>query len=914
MAYISNQDQQNVSGMNQKKQDELQQQQQQQEAPTLSGQSAMSSGAPQQPAQPQAPMQARPGAAPSSGAKAGFQQYQKANQGVATNRLAQSVQQNIQSSANQANRATQQAQTAFGQRMDQGTLANRQNAVADVNTAVKQASNIYTGNIEEDRAKQQQAITNAQQSIEQTRQQQQAEADRIAREQGRQQELLQKAEQAKSNQDFLNQYKVKTDGLGNFRYITNPAYQEALRSGRGPVDTNQTPMNLVQYYDFDKLDQNQKLEVAKRLGFGQNPFQRQVKDYSSNILRQPINTPDVIIPGESEYSRDLRSPKNLDAPAATRLTNGQEIFANKELTEFRNSLSRNTPVDQAALDKFLFEASLKQDNPFAQQFNQYNTQATDLQKQLDEATKLNQIADTRVTGLEAQRAKAQQALDYLSNPELRSQLDDSVIERFRDIVNAQYRGPQSLREAGLYDLAQGRVAGAQSKLDLAKRADTRQDLLNQLYKQPGTEYSRGLSGLDAALLNTSSQGIQNIVNQNRNIGNLQAELDKAQSTSEISARNRAQEIRDIVSQSKDAFTAGQKGQETLTEQAIDARQADAKAYIDQLRGAFNDTKEGQQLSAAEAAILGIREGEGLYGAGSDIVKEKQLERARLVSRDEQARLAALSRLAGLDLNKTLNTNNLYSDASKAGTQTALDALDREAVRAALVEREEDFRNRAAQTTARGVGTGKGSRGGMFGKRTVKSTKELEANVRDALQQSGAYDFGSEIQRDVLGSNDVAKNMADALNYAGTRNQTSGQVNPAVTGSITDREGAKLNAGDLAGGAVSGLGLADKNFYDALGNTVEGLKPITDLLGNTVGSLPFISGLAGGISNIFAGNAAQAKSVADQKALEAANAALQADYQNKLKELGIYDRIKIDNQNAAVQQRSAALEALLRRLG
>lgn len=868
MAYISNNNPDNVQGMNQKKPED--QQQSSMTPPTLSGQSATSdAGQPQQNQQMQPQQPARPGAAPTSGARAGFQQYQQANQGIATNRLAQSVQKNIASSANQANRATQQSQTAFGQRMDQGTLANRQNALTDVGTAVKQASNIYTGNIEEDRAKQQANLTGAQQSAEQVRQQRQAEADRIAREQGRAQQMVQQAEQdfdqlKRTSADALKQYKTSSKELGlDYSFITNPEYTRALGESRGPVDTNRIPMHLAQYYNFDNLNEQQKRDLAGQLGFG-----------------------------ASQQQSGANSVGSFGAPG------GQQ---------------QNQPSIQD-IDKFLFDVSLKKD--FVPQapasYQERLNQSAALQKELEEAAKLNAVNDTRISGFETQAEQAKKALEYLSNPELRASMDDSVTERFRDIINAQYRGPQSLRAAGLYDLAQGRVRDAQGKIDLAKRADTRQDLLSQMYKQSGTDYSRGLSGLDAALLNTSSKGIRDLVAQNKNIGNLQAELDKAQVSSELAATNRAQEIRDIVAQSKDSFTQGQKSQRDLTEAAINKRQEDAKAFLDQLRSGLSADRTGQTLSSAEAAILGIRGGEGLYGAGADIVKERQLERERLVSRDEQARLAALSRLAGLDQAKTLDTSNLYSDASKAGTQTALDALDREAIRAALVEREENFRNQAGQTTARGVGTGQGSRGGLVGKKTVRSTKELEANVRDALQQSGAYDFNSDIQRDVIGSNDIAQNLANALQFRDQQLVRPGSVDQSVVGSSTDRSGGGVNLGNAVSAYLS-LGL-DKGVWDSLGNSVGALKPITDLAGNTIGSIPLISDIATGIGNALAGNAVRAKSVADRKAFEAANQALQADFQNKLNDLKLYDRVSVDDTNAEALQRSAALEALLRRLG
>ena len=85
----------------------------------------------QQPSQ--APRAGGNAAPASSGmSKGSFQAYTGANQGAAQNRLNQAAAKNVTQQGQQAKTGINQANTAFNQRMDAGSLANRQQAVQDV--------------------------------------------------------------------------------------------------------------------------------------------------------------------------------------------------------------------------------------------------------------------------------------------------------------------------------------------------------------------------------------------------------------------------------------------------------------------------------------------------------------------------------------------------------------------------------------------------------------------------------------------------------------------------------------------------------------------------------------------------------------------------------------------------------------
>lgn len=795
MAFLREEDDNNESsaqGMNQNAPEDSGQ-------PRLSGMSAMSSpGGDASSTSSNAPTGG--GAAPrqttkpaSSGMGASFKDYMRANQGAATQRLGQTVQNRVTGAASGASNTVQGAQNQFGTQLEQGTLANRQQAVGDVSRATQQAQNIYKGDIAADTAAYQQKLASAQADVANT-----------------------------------NQFKI------------DEAARLAEESKRVDAEKNT-------YYNQILAERKKALEEAQT-------------EYSES--------------GGSQRNRASRKLKAASAAYQSAQSDAQKQF-------------------QSQYDKI------------AQDQNALNTQ------------------DTRLSGLQSQVERYNQQLAMLADPNLIQAIDPTVQQRFGEVINAQYTGPQSLRQAGLYDLALGNVNRAQDMLGQSKTAGGRQDLLNAMYGVKGQQYGRGISGLDAAFLNTNQGAVQNILNKGQEIGSLRGTLDRALIGSENAARNRTQEIKDIVNQARGVFTEGQTATSASTEAAIDQRQKDAQDFLAQLRSGFSaDNRGTQTLSAAEAAILGLQEGEGLYNLGENVVQQRALDRDRLVSRDEQARLAALSSLAGMDERSLLSTNNLYQDASRAGTQTATDILDRDAVRQSLANAEQAFRDYAKGANISATGYGTGTSGGAFGKKRASAYRTLNAGLQNVLDRAG-YDSTSEINRETLGSNDVVQNIVNALDYnrpisnqaqtpdaANVQNSSDGMTTVSQPG---------LNPEQLALLAVaSPTQLFSSDFYrDAgadLGTIIPGANIVGNFAGNVLDAIPGISDLGNFVSGGISGSSGKAKAKAAASAAADAQRRLRENIQSTLTNQGYYNRTDINPQDIASMERAAALEALLRRIG
>ena len=141
-------------------------------------------------------------------------------------------------------------------------------------------------------------------------------------------------------------------------------------------------------------------------------------------------------------------------------------------------------------------------------------------------------------------------------------------QRFADIINAQYQGPQSLQQAGLYEQAARKARAAQQSAELTQTAGGREQLLKDIFGR-NRDYSRGASRLDALLLNASEQGVKNLQQQAQPALQSQQALQAAQNLSANEAAQRAAAIEQIRSGTRQAFTEARTAEEQATEKRID---------------------------------------------------------------------------------------------------------------------------------------------------------------------------------------------------------------------------------------------------------------------------------------------------------------------------------------------------------
>lgn len=641
-------------------------------------------------------------------------------------------------------------------------------------------------------------------------------------------------------------------------------------------------------------------------------------------------------------------------------------------------------------------------------------------------------------------------------------LSEDQRNRFAEVINARYQGPQSLRDAGLYDPAFQRVQSAQDRLNQVQTAGGRESMLRDTFGQ-NRAYSQGQNKLDSVLLNADQGAVQGLLSKRDQIGNLQNKLSTAQNEAQNLSNQRTQEIANIQEQARTGFTSAQTAEKEATDARLsqvvdnwdqlpnyykdlirnrvadnekmievqvrgvqgvnsdlqeqynqansqinsiaaqrakieeelrhnqnkinryngkggpdmtyDARQSVARltpmleqlktqeqqvrsqfspvidqynqaqsSYDSQIANIRGQNKNLVNLSSEEAALLGVGAGAGLYNLGEEAIRTAQAEKDRLVSRDEVARQQALSQLAGLDQQSRLNTNVNYGNLDRAGTQTAMDALDVAATQQALREAEQNFKTSAEGANLTGVGAKKVSRGNAFGKKTNWYNASVGGNVADMLRQGG-YDVSqmndTGIGNSLLQNKDMLANYLNATNTnrsvdKGTGGQTieagtKGAAAGASIGSFGGPVGTGIGAavGAAIGGAV-GSNSIDMNqvyidMYGQLGELgVPGMTALADgmqdgrnLLGQgfdkTYGKLLQGVGLGSvgsGISGAIKGIDTKAmKAYGDSIAKDIALQDLQNKYASYLQGQGFENRVNVQD-NEATRARTEGLRQIL----
>jgi hypothetical protein len=472
-------------------------------------------------------------------------------------------------------------------------------------------------------------------------------------------------------------------------------------------------------------------------------------------------------------------------------------------------------------------------------------------------------------------------------------------QRFQDVINAQYKGPESLRSSGLYDPISQKVQTAQTKINQAQTASGREDLLKDTFSQ-NRQYNRGQNKLDSLLLNTSKEGVQGLLDQRAKAGNLQQALQSAENTSSNLATNRASEIKGLQAQARESFTGEQKAER----EATDARLASVVQDWDKLPEYFkevlrNNPAGAVNLGSQEAGILGIKSGEGLYNLGENAIKTAVSDKERLVSRDEQARQFALAQLAGLDTSKMLDTNVKYSDLAKAGTQTAADALDLAGTRAALNEAEKNFREQAMSQNIVGTGSKKNKTSGK------RYYSQAEANLGDVFKNAG-YNFDAPLEAQV-GNADLLRGAGASTSMSRDEDLTT-LTSPYASSSVAGQ--AQTLQNDLGSFGLNPLlRQAGLNQVDGANLPLDmATMGATNILRNSGLDIPGVTNL--NIGRLLGGgsNSKESKSIASSLA--------QADLKNKLQqaitESGFQNRASVAD-TEQTRSRSEALRAMLAKM-
>lgn len=366
------------------------------------------------------------------------------------------------------------------------------------------------------------------------------------------------------------------------------------------------------------------------------------------------------------------------------------------------------------------------------------------------------------------------------------------IQAYSNIINAQYQGPQSLQQAGLYEQAARKAQVAQQALQQTQTAAGREQLLRDVYGR-NREYTRGQSKLDALLLNASQPAVQSLQQQAQQAGNVQQQLQEAQNLSANEAAQRAAAIQGISSGARGEFTAARGKEEAAVEERLSKTVENWNQLPDYFKQILKDREKGTlSFTEQEADLLGIRSGEGLYNlTPDDLIKTNLAERDRLITKNELSRQLALQQLANLDTSKQLQKDLMYTDLEKAGTQTAADVINKQAIRDVLEAEEKSFADYAKGTELSGEGVKKHRQTGK------KYRSKVDANLADVLKEMGYTGTSPTTATDKYSTTIDPESLQKWSDSANFYSNLGGNIGRALGGSSVGSEYARNIADQLA---------------------------------------------------------------------------------------------------------------------
>tara|TARA_R110001606_G_scaffold56301_4_gene136499 strand:+ start:449 stop:2482 length:2034 start_codon:yes stop_codon:yes gene_type:complete len=669
------------------------------------------------------------------------------------------------------------------------------------------------------------------------------------------------------------------------------------------------------------------------MAFVDDPNQNTENVAGAAPLSQPTATPQD--QGESANTQGDSSPSTIQSGStAPKTTNKSGKASSGMFTNIQNYVAKNKPQGQKMAENTLGEIRKANESSKEAQKNALS--------QFSSQTEQGGLHDTAARTAELDAYTRSQANIVTPPPEAvpqdGTQAEVAPVEtvpqtgidesQFANILNAKYQGPRNLTETGnIYSQLQNQATKSADMGKLTQTAEGRGQLLKDINTRGGRQYGAGMSKLDSMLVGQQPNQIEALMKEGSDIGTSQDIMGRLSQQSKDVAGQRASEVQDTRDASRKAFgtVASERQQE------VDARVDDVVANWDNLpahfRESFSNPDGTVNLSKLEAVTLGINQGEGVYNlSGEDLFGSAdnsivQSERDRLISQNEQgnlARLQALSNLAtGMGDEKLYDITSAgkadYSNIDRAGTQTAMDALDLDHVRSQMASAERGFRTDAAKDV---VGTGKGqktyNKGFMKGSGKKHSTRTSTANVKDMLDQAG-YDFNSEVSDTNIGTKDILNNLASAIQDT-RKNSTFGDLGQ---GSVTQG-----GSGAGANSMVQDYGfnpMSDWNstLQDAFGGLEDSGREIGGMGGDAIATVGDIgkdvygtaSKAVKDIGKFWGGGGSDAQSAANQIAQNAANTNLQKNMEQKIKDLNYTRRSNIIEGEDADLRNQALMDIL-----
>lgn len=440
----------------------------------------------------------------------------------------------------------------------------------------------------------------------------------------------------------------------------------------------------------------------------------------------PFITDDELLKQQQAFSQgtDPSQPTAISDGATSSITGGAAAPANPSATPASSGSYTNL---QSYLD-----ANKDQAGQLGQTVgNKIKSDGMDASNTINSSTQAfqDQVGQGTIKNLDTAATDAKNIVTGAQNVNAGQSESANDLNRFKEVSNAQYKGPNDWQSANLYQPAYDKVAKTQNESNLSQTDSGRYALLQNVFSRP--TYSSGETNLDGLLLNGNSDAKAALADARTSVQGIGDQFQAAQNSgSALAAQTKGQT--DTARQSAlSDFNAGR----DQTSNAVQSRLGDIQNHwsdkYNDLMGVLKPYNGGElDLTQDQAKTLGITDAQRLYGMlnGTDpasYLKQGTFDANKEVSHDEVARLSALDQLAA---QAGLAQTNKYTDA-QAQTQSLDDALDASDFGKVAQDRQSMFNDYANQTNLTGTGSDTQSFNyGPFGMHTDSVTENSVANM------------------------------------------------------------------------------------------------------------------------------------------------------------------------------------------
>lgn len=315
----------------------------------------------------------------------------------------------------------------------------------------------------------------------------------------------------------------------------------------------------------------------------------------------------------------------------------------------------------------------------------------------------NKVNSSTISNLDTAFSDAKSTVDKTV---LGSYSNDPDLARFKEVTTASYKGPENLEASDYYADAQAKNEKVKNYSNLSDSETGRGQLLNDIYKRP--DYTAGQNTFDNLLLGGTEANKQKLATARQDV----SDVDGAFQSLLKNSSDYATQVKDKTDSMRQNSVDYFKGQQSSENKKVDDRISSVKSNwnndYNYYRELLNSSNGGKNLalSSTEMDKLGVTEQQRLYNVLKDVdasayLKQNTFDANKNITKDEQAKLAALDILA-----KQFDGNllNKYTNAEIAETQNIQDALDASGFGQELNTRDKLFNDYAKQTNLRGSGS------------------------------------------------------------------------------------------------------------------------------------------------------------------------------------------------------------------